>query len=51
MSQPSLVHLDVDCSVDDIIEVSDRDGGVVVDSWLSPDVVERFNDDVVRQAV
>lgn len=40
---PELVHLPSTCTVDDMLEVSDRDGGVVIDAWLSADLLDRFN--------
>jgi len=40
---PELIHLPSDCTVDDMLEVSDRDGGVIVDGWLTPDLLDRFN--------
>ena len=40
---PELTHLPSDCTVDDMLEVSDRDGGVIVDGWLTPDLLDRFN--------
>ncbi len=40
---PELTHLPSDCSVDDMLEVSDRDGGVVVEGWLAPELLDRFN--------
>ena len=39
----SLTHLPADCTVDDMLEVSDRDGGLIVDGWLHPDLVDRLN--------
>ena len=40
---PELTRLPSDCTVDDMLEVSDRDGGVIVDGWLTPDLLDRFN--------
>ena len=42
----SLVHLPPDCTADDIIEINERDGGVIVDGWLSSELLERFNHDI-----
>lgn len=43
MTALELTRLPADCSLDDICEISDRDGGVIVDGWLSPDLLQRFN--------
>ena len=40
---PELTRLPADCTADDIIEADARDGGVIVDGWLSPGLLERFN--------
>ena len=40
---PSLTHLPADCTVDDMLEVSDRDGGLIVEGWLHADLVDRLN--------
>ncbi len=40
---PELTRLPADCTADDIIEINERDGGVIVDGWLSPELLERFN--------
>jgi ectoine hydroxylase-related dioxygenase (phytanoyl-CoA dioxygenase family) len=40
---PELQRLPADCTADDIVEVSDRDGGVIVDGWIQPELLERFN--------
>ena len=32
-------RLPADCTADDIVEASERDGGVIVDGWLSPDLL------------
>ncbi len=42
----TLTRLGPDCSTDDIVAVSERDGGVIVDSWLSPDLLGRFNAEI-----
>lgn len=38
-----LTRLPGDCSLEDICEVSDRDGGVIVEDWLPAWTLERFN--------
>lgn len=38
-----LTRLPGDCSLDDICEVSDRDGGVIIEDWLPAEVLEAFN--------
>ena len=43
MTAPELTRLPADCTTDDIVEISERDGGVIVDGWLSTDLLERFN--------
>ena len=43
MTEPELTRLPADCTIDDIVEVSDRDGGVIIDRWLSPSFLDRFN--------
>ena len=40
---PELARLPPDCTTDDIVEANERDGGVIVDGWLAPDLLERFN--------
>jgi ectoine hydroxylase-related dioxygenase (phytanoyl-CoA dioxygenase family) len=40
---PELTRLPADCSADDIVEINERDGGVIVDGWLSADLLSRFN--------
>ena len=40
---PELTRLPADCTADDIVEVNERDGGVIVDGWLSPELLRRFN--------
>lgn len=40
---PELTRLPADCTADDIIEVNERDGGVIVDEWLSSELLKRFN--------
>ena len=46
MNGPELVHLPLDCGLDDILEASDRDGGVIIEGWLSDGLLERFNDEL-----
>lgn len=43
MTAPELTRLPADCTTDDIVEINERDGGVIVDGWLSTDLLERFN--------
>ncbi len=38
-----LQRLPADCTADDIVDVNEQDGGVIVDGWISPDRLERFN--------
>lgn len=38
-----LTRLPADCTAADIVEVNERDGGVIVDGWLGPDLLARFN--------
>ncbi len=40
---PDLLRLPSDCTTDDIVEASERDGGVIVDGWLSGELLARFN--------
>ena len=40
---PELTRLPADCTTDDIVEVNERDGGVIVDGWLAPELLTRFN--------
>ncbi len=43
MTAPPLARLPGDCTIDDIVAVSDRDGGVIIDGWLPSALIERFN--------
>lgn len=43
MAAPELVRLPSDCTADDIVEVAERDGGVIVDGWINPNLLDRFN--------
>ncbi len=43
---PTIKRLPTDCTADDIIEADARDGGVIVDGWLDPDLVARFNAEI-----
>ncbi len=43
MTMTELTRLPADCTADDMLEVSDRDGGVIVERWLSADLLARFN--------
>lgn len=38
-----LTRLPGNCSLEDICEVSDRDGGVIIEDWLPSGVVDSFN--------
>ena len=40
---PELVRLPSDCTADDMLEVSERDGGVIVEGWLPAELLDRFN--------
>ena len=40
---PELSRLPADCTADDITEVNERDGGVIVDGFLTVDLLDRFN--------
>ncbi len=42
----SLQRLTADCSIEDIIAVSDTDGGVIVDGLLDESLLRRFNDEL-----
>ena len=46
MLMPELTRLPSDCTADDIVEVNERDGGVIVEGWLSTAVLERFNAEI-----
>ena len=43
MTVPEIERLAADCTAADIVEANERDGGVIVDGWLTPDLLERFN--------
>ncbi len=43
MTQLEIPLLPADCTVDDVVEVNDRHGGVIVDGLFSPELVARFN--------
>ncbi len=43
ISNAEVKRLPADCTTDDIVEANERDGGVIVDGWLSPDLLGRFN--------
>lgn len=43
MNAPDLTRLPADCTADDIVEINERDGGVIVDGWIPPDTLDRFN--------
>ncbi len=40
---PELTRLPSNCRLDDILDASDKDGGVIIDGWLAPGLLERFN--------
>ena len=46
MTAPVLHRLPADCTVDDIVDANERDGGVIVDGWLSPSLLEQFNQEL-----
>ena len=48
MTAPVLHRLPADCTVDDIVEANERDGGVIVDGWLSPSLLEQFNQELEK---
>ena len=39
-------RLPADCTADDIVEANERDGGVIVEGWLPPDLLARFNSEL-----
>ena len=41
-----LLQLPDTCTVADIVEASERDGGVIVDGWLAPGLLARFNAEI-----
>ncbi len=43
---PALERLPADCTTADIVEANERRGAVIVDGWLSPDLLERFNSEL-----
>ncbi|HIG60249.1 MAG TPA: phytanoyl-CoA dioxygenase family protein [Gammaproteobacteria bacterium] len=43
MNPKELQRLPSDCTADDITEVNERDGGVIVDGWLSPGLLQQLN--------
>ena len=43
MNSPELQRLPSDCTANDIIEVNEKYGGVIVDGWLSADLLLQFN--------
>ena len=43
MTARVLQRLPSDCTVDDIVEANERDGGVIVDGWLNPRLLAQFN--------
>jgi len=46
VSAPELQRLPANCTADDITEVNERDGGVIVDGFITPDLLERFNSEL-----
>lgn len=46
MTEPALQRLPSNCTADDIVEANERDGGVIVDGWLSPTLLENFNHEI-----
>lgn len=43
MSTRELQRLPWDCTVDDIVEANERDGGVIVDGWIKAALLRQFN--------
>ncbi len=43
---PDLERLPANCTTADIVEANERRGAVIVDGWLSPDLLERFNSEL-----
>jgi len=43
---PELERLPADCTTADIVEANERRGAVIVDGWLSPGLLERFNSEL-----
>ncbi len=41
-----LARLPGNCTLDDICECSDRDGGVIIEDWMLPEVVGAFNAEI-----
>ena len=39
---PELARLPADCTAADIVEANERDGGVIVDGWIAPELLERL---------
>lgn len=46
MPTPELQRLPHDCTADDITDVSERDGGVIVDGWLGLELLEQLNAEI-----
>jgi ectoine hydroxylase-related dioxygenase (phytanoyl-CoA dioxygenase family) len=46
MNKLELHRLPPDCSAEDIIEVSEHDGGVIVEGWLHPTLLSQFNAEI-----
>ena len=47
MKTPEMQRLPWDCKASDIVEASERDGGVIVDGWLNAGLLEQFNAELV----
>lgn len=41
---PSLVTIDASAPIDSIIKIIEKDGGVIVSNFLSPDLLKETND-------
>ena len=46
MSKLKLQRLPSNCTADDIVEANERDGGVIIEGWLSPELLARFNSEL-----
>jgi ectoine hydroxylase-related dioxygenase (phytanoyl-CoA dioxygenase family) len=43
VTHPDIERLPPDCRIEDILGAADRDGGVIVEGFLDPDLLARFN--------
>tara|TARA_B110000503_G_scaffold72832_1_gene112621 strand:+ start:7434 stop:8267 length:834 start_codon:yes stop_codon:yes gene_type:complete len=46
MRSLELERLPSDCTANDIVEVTEKDGGVIVEGWLSPPLLVQFNAEI-----